>query len=106
MDRHNGVAVVMLPIEHTFQLGQRQGFLHGYDFLGYLLLQFGILVLHDHFEEHFGIFQLLPPFIPFSDNFLKLTVFFLDYCRRFGIIPESRRKRLSFQFIQPIFLCG
>jgi hypothetical protein len=35
-----------------------------------------------------------------------LTVFFLDYCRRFGIIPESRRKRLSFQFIQPIFLCG
>jgi hypothetical protein len=96
----------MFPVEHTFQLGQRQGFFHGYYLLSYLQLQLGILVLHDHFKKHFGIFQLLPPLIPSSDNFLKLTVFFLDDCRRFGIIPETRRKSLPFQFIQPIFLYG
>jgi hypothetical protein len=35
-----------------------------------------------------------------------LTVFFLDYRGRFGIIPESGRKRLSLQFIKPVFFGG
>ena len=76
------------------------------NFFGNLLLQLCIFFLHDHFQEHFRVFQLLPPGFPVFDNVQELAVFLLNHRCRFGIVPESGRKRLSFQLFKPVFFCG
>ena len=103
MDGDDGVIGVMLAAEHALQLGHGDMLFQPGQTCGDLRLGIGIIFLHGHIQEEFGLFQLRPFVLPGDNDILEHAVFLLHLLGPVRIIPEFRGQGLPLQALKLVF---